>query len=481
MSSSSSSSFFTRDERRWRIYHRFYSKELAQAPITAALVEGDSTALAEALCAKLPAAVTAVTNVKVQKTMGEAFTGGRSTPVYAVSCHVERSIRKTTTRRHFVIKFVDMTLTHPMSNDDWEEPPEDPELLHLRQSYANERRFYDSASYTRLKEQHRLSLPRLVALDFDGTKPRPWVCLVLTDVAAPSATTATPPFDEHPVFLPKTRAKQALHYVAHWHAACWGEDGSTGSAATRLWPRGGFWNAKRHLLLSCKTKKKRRSIATAWTGTTTYLKTRHPHLLTERTKTIGQRLQAMADPLRELWQDLTFVQPYITLIHGDYKAANLFFCACTHEEKEDDDDPQKYVCAVDFQYTGHGLGAFDVAYLLYPDARGAWEEPEEEELLRAYHDALIAALIMYGKGGPSSYPYTLFLAHYHLVRLDLTCYWLEKSGWAATTIGEAHLVAQLERILDEIDGGGDTNSFQLTAEYYQTAIRIYLADAAASP
>lgn len=230
------------------------------------------------------------------------------------------------------------------------------------------------------------------------------------------------------------------------------------------------------------TRKKNRRIAAAWTGTTTYLKTRHPHLLTERTKTIGQRLQAMADPLHELWQDLTFVQPYITLIHGDYKAANLFFRACTHEDDDDDDDPQKFVCAVDFQYTGHGLGAFDVAYLLYPDARGAWDESEEEELLRAYHDALIAALIMYGKGGPSSYPYTLFLAHYQLVRLDLTCYWLEKSGWAASTVGEAHVVAQLERVLDEIDVGGDTNNgFQLTAEYYHAAIRAYLADAAASP
>jgi len=419
-SSASSSSGYAPDERRRHLYRRLYGDVLAEAPITAALLDGDSHALANALKEALPAAVAAVTDVSVEKTTGEAYTGGRSTPVYAVSCDVRRKTKKkdnsdgsrtkrkstkksgdesgnggedddavvVVRRRHFIIKFVDMT--NPTSTDSRDEPPSyNPELVHLRESYGIERRFYDSHYYKK-RLRPVLSMPRLVASDFDGVQLcRPWTCLVLNDVTASSAAPVTPttsgnteslPFDEHPIFLSKTKAKQALHYAARWHAACWGDDGSDCAPATRLWPRGGFWNAKRqngrhhHRAASSQNKKReenRSCIATAWTGTATYLKSKHPHLVTDRTKTVGHRLQAASEPLQEIWQDPAYAHPYMTLVHGDYKAANLFFCRSDDDNDCDDEDLHKYVCAVDFQYTGHGLGAFDVAYLLYPDARGA--------------------------------------------------------------------------------------------------------------
>ena len=169
------------------------------------------------------------------------------------------------------------------------------------------------------------------------------------------------------------------------------------------------------------------------------------------------------------------VQPFQTIIHGDYKAANLFFQTKTTitENIHEKGTPQAHVCAVDFQYTGHGLGVFDVAYLLYPDARGFWEESDQEEFLRLYHETLIEALMLYGKGGPSSYPYSLLLAHYRLVQLDLTCYWMAK-GWVASTPGEAQLMVQLERVINDIQ------KYRSSKGLDSVALRAYLADAAAN-
>lgn len=73
----------------------------------------------------------------------------------------------------------------------------------------------------------------------------------------------------------------------------------------------------------------------------------------------------------------------LTLIHGDYKPANLQFSR----------DGSRCV-AYDFQYTGRGYGALDLCYLLFPDGLSS------DELLRYYHGALCAALAP-GQTAPS--------------------------------------------------------------------------------
>jgi hypothetical protein len=140
---------------------------------------------------------------------------------------------------------------------------------------------------------------------------------------------------------------------------------------------------------------------------------------------------------------------YGTLIHGDYKAANLFFSS---NQADDDANGADAVAAVDFQFCGGGMGVEDVAYLLYPDARGNHFD-YEEELLELYHEELILQLITHQKGGPSTMPFQVFRRYYDLARLDMTRYWLSKNRWAASTAGEARLVSILEAVMDQIDGG----------------------------
>jgi len=81
-----------------------------------------------------------------------------------------------------------------------------------------------------------------------------------------------------------------------------------------------------------------------------------------------------------------------TLVHGDYKAANMFFVEDISERNAAYD-----ACAVcDFQFAGPGLGAIDVCYLLFPDARADYAS-NELALLDWYHSRLGAHMTDLGK------------------------------------------------------------------------------------
>ena len=68
--------------------------------------------------------------------------------------------------------------------------------------------------------------------------------------------------------------------------------------------------------------------------------------------------------------------PPFTLLHGDHRLDNLFF---------GDDD----VAVVDWQITGTGRGAYDVAYFLSQSLVPEERKGVDEDLLRTYHSALV--------------------------------------------------------------------------------------------
>ena len=84
----------------------------------------------------------------------------------------------------------------------------------------------------------------------------------------------------------------------------------------------------------------------------------------------------------------------VTLVHGDFRPENLYF--------EDDGDG---VTVVTWNLAGRKHGAMDVAYFI-PYALSIEDRRENEEsLLRAYHDALIA-------NGVADYSYDQLVEHY---------------------------------------------------------------------
>lgn len=384
-------------------------------PIASAVSQNDTQAMAIILQSRLPIKGDfTVDSVQIQKSVGESFTGGRSTPVYHVSANILRP-NASGKQRHFVVKLVCMP-----GNDN------DPAILRRRESYAVERRFYaDTADRIRAAQ---LQIPKLFASDLDGSKPWPAFCILMNDLSIQ--------YPIHPDFLTREQAICAVKWIARLHALFWGEPQSA-TWRRDLWVRGAFWST---------TTVGTQGVAAAWTGTMRYLEQKHPEYITSNTKTFGRRIEmAGASISKLLAKQSASGSEYGTLIHGDYKAANLFISKTMNEGADS-------IAVVDFQFAGAGMCVEDVAYLVFPDARGDHFE-YEQELLGIYHEELILHLIAFQKGGPSTMSFDVFLRYYELARLDMTRYWLSKSKWAASTLGEAKLIYELEKAMDMIDGG----------------------------
>jgi hypothetical protein len=189
------------------------------------------------------------------------------------------------------------------------------------------------------------------------------------------------------------------------------------------------------------------NIASNWIATVRWIQSKHPESMTEHTKGLGQQIQAPSGPIANfLGQQAHGLKS--TLIHGDFKAANLSFAG---DDTNGEESSAKSPAAVDFQYSRAGVGPEDVAYLLFPDARGHYLD-QGMELLKIYHEELIEQLILQSKGGPSSMPWESCLGYYQLARINLIRYWIGR-GWVASTEGDAILVTKLEETMLLLDRG----------------------------
>lgn len=82
---------------------------------------------------------------------------------------------------------------------------------------------------------------------------------------------------------------------------------------------------------------------------------------------VGQVLHNMADRPR-------------TIVHGDFRLDNLFF-GCSEQ------DP---FAVIDWQIANRGIGAFDIGYLFAGNLKTDLRREHEQDLLRLYHDTLVA-------------------------------------------------------------------------------------------
>ncbi len=91
-----------------------------------------------------------------------------------------------------------------------------------------------------------------------------------------------------------------------------------------------------------------------------------------------------------------------TLVHFDFRADNLFF------------DTDDNVVVIDWQAISQGGGAADVGYFISQNMTTADRRANEADLLRAYHDTLVA-------NGVSDYAYETLLQDY---RVGINCGWM---------------------------------------------------------
>jgi hypothetical protein len=132
--------------------------------------------------------------------------------------------------------------------------------------------------------------------------------------------------------------------------------------------------------------------------------------------------------------------PFRTLVHGDFKSANVLFSA----------DGSR-VGVYDFQYCGAGLGASDIVYLFCSSLDEDVLRQHEQELLQYYHGRLQRYLQQYGRGGGERYSLQVLQRHYELALLDYCRFmagwgWWGNAGWARARAKEL-LRGGLQRLL----------------------------------
>jgi aminoglycoside phosphotransferase (APT) family kinase protein len=105
-----------------------------------------------------------------------------------------------------------------------------------------------------------------------------------------------------------------------------------------------------------------------------------------------------------------------TLVHGDFKSANVVF---TRDGSS--------CAAYDFQYVGAGWGMKDVVYMLCSSTDADVWEQHEEELLEHYHSQLVRHLHTLGKHlAAERYTQQVLLRHYKLCLMDYVRF---MAGW----------------------------------------------------
>ncbi|KAA6417522.1 MAG: hypothetical protein FRX49_09484 [Trebouxia sp. A1-2] len=139
---------------------------------------------------------------------------------------------------------------------------------------------------------------------------------------------------------------------------------------------------------------------------------------------LAERLLAVATAVhQELSLDSTdtSVAQWRTIIHGDFKTANLFFSptaeAASASAPQHGGEPAM-VSACDFQWCGGGLGVTDVMYLLWTSVQPQVLFDQEEELLRCYYSSLMHQLQEQHHIDGSIYSFQQCGHHYQMAYLD---------------------------------------------------------------
>lgn len=150
------------------------------------------------------------------------------------------------------------------------------------------------------------------------------------------------------------------------HAFCYGNPEVLHTVKSRLWERGGFWDvAKRTNSMPGELS----TIADTFAAFCERFGDVDPIFQDPRSARIGRVLQDKAEWLAEQLDAEAVVHG--TLIHGDYKNANIFFKRGYNPELPPDGvtpGTDIQMSLIDFQWSGLGLGVQDVIYLLVTSA-----------------------------------------------------------------------------------------------------------------
>jgi len=173
-------------------------------------------------------------------------------------------------------------------------------------------------------------------------------------------------------------SRAALRWLAGFHGTFWGEK------PKEVWEQGSYW----------------------------YLGTRRDEY--DQMPVSGE-FAALKDKAEEIDERIKSSK-FLTVIHGDFKSANMFFGEASGDEME--------CCAFDFQYVGVSLGMRDVVKLFVSSLSAEILSTHEDELrlLWYYHECLSEYI-------PEEYPFQQLCKDYELCLLDYYRFLLGWSLW----------------------------------------------------
>ncbi|RLM96881.1 hypothetical protein BBO99_00006813 [Phytophthora kernoviae] len=212
--------------------------------------------------------------------------------------------------------------------------------------------------------------------------------------------------------LELTETRQALNYLANLHASAWGQSELLVKAEKELWPAACWWAFPK------RGEKELAQASEIWPQVLehfqTYFEDESSDLPSSpELKSLGERMIEEAAYISScLSVDESNTNSSLkTLVHGDFKSANLFF-----------ESASRKVVAFDWQWSGVGLGAMDVANLLNTSVTISLlaNDESELELLQFYYKSLAERLhtLSVTPELQNSYPFEAFERHYMLATLE---------------------------------------------------------------
>jgi len=145
--------------------------------------------------------------------------------------------------------------------------------------------------------------------------------------------------------------------------------------------------------------------------------------LGERLERVAKKVGAKAHPFHGTSDVTSEFSPYRTFIHGDPKQANIFLRESSHIDGE-----RIEVGLIDFQWSGFGLAATDVAHhicaAVQPNCLSC-DGTKEKELLDYYYSCLTRALVKFGTATSvvdveeRVFPRQVFQEQYEVALLDI--------------------------------------------------------------
>lgn len=207
-------------------------------------------------------------------------------------------------------------------------------------------------------------------------------------------------------FLHADKMNCALDSLASLHAYFWNFSKQDGyeELVDAVWDQGTYWVPKRQAADSFER------IPACWEMQRQNFAEELKSITTSEEK--ETQLQALGHKLAEISPQcaekvhgvgLDEKNPHRTLIHGDAKAANFFFKPIT-KDADDRSECEWEVGLIDFQWSGWGHPALDLAYLIAASAAPellTHDGQGERDLLCIYYERFIGYLVKYGKAASS--------------------------------------------------------------------------------